>query len=265
LRARRDAELHEDLAKVVVDRAWTEEELRCDLAVSRAARDETRDLQLLRREVAQRARIALARGLSRRAELVARALLPRRRSELLEPRHRSAQVVARFAPLAVAAEELAEQQLGTRVFERTQGRREQIERLVQTRFRVIALGDERPTARKEPERPRLVPVPRPQLVLRKGVLQTVGPSCANCGLEVVGDHVARERRVRDPAVASEAELEHPCRLVEAAVRELEQAKRPTGERLEQARPAFLRSVHCFTRVCPALLFAPLRTCEERED
>src|SRR5215470_6261987 len=76
LRARRDPELREHLAQVVLDRARAEEELSGHLLVRVALADEARDLQLLRRQLVDRARVALARGLPRRPQLTARALRP---------------------------------------------------------------------------------------------------------------------------------------------------------------------------------------------
>src|SRR5262245_15303040 len=74
--ARRDGELGEDLAQVVVDRARAEVELPADLAVGQTVGDEARYLELLRRELAEARGVALARGLAARSQLPARAILP---------------------------------------------------------------------------------------------------------------------------------------------------------------------------------------------
>src|SRR5919204_673410 len=84
LRARRDPELGEDVSQVVVDRPRGQEEVRRDLLVREAVGDEPRDLQLLWRQVVDRARVALPRRLARRAQLGACAFGPRFRAEALE-------------------------------------------------------------------------------------------------------------------------------------------------------------------------------------
>jgi hypothetical protein len=105
---------------VVVDRPRAEEELRRDLPVRRALADEARDLELLRRELVSRAGIPLARRLAARAELAARAFLPRDGAEALEGLQRGAQVPSRLDATA-AAELLAEEQLGAPAVERSIG------------------------------------------------------------------------------------------------------------------------------------------------
>src|SRR5215216_3003198 len=76
LGARGDAELREDLAQVVVDRARAEEQPRRHLLVGGALGDEAHDLNLLRRELVDCARAARAGGLAARSQLDARALGP---------------------------------------------------------------------------------------------------------------------------------------------------------------------------------------------
>src|SRR5436190_9675946 len=66
LAARGDPQLGERLAQVVVDRAGAEEEPRGNLLVRRALADEPGDLQLLRRELVERARTAPTGGLTAR-------------------------------------------------------------------------------------------------------------------------------------------------------------------------------------------------------
>src|SRR4051794_8159006 len=84
LAAGRDAELREDLPHVIVDRARAEEQARGHLLVRRALGHEPRDLQLLRRQLVDRAGGALAGGLAARAQLYACALGPGTGAQQLE-------------------------------------------------------------------------------------------------------------------------------------------------------------------------------------
>src|SRR4051794_8480770 len=78
LGARGDAELRVHLAQVVLDRPPAEEQPRGDLRVAQAVLGhELGDLQLLRREVVERARVALARRLACGPQLRARPFGPR--------------------------------------------------------------------------------------------------------------------------------------------------------------------------------------------
>ena len=79
-----DAELAEDLAQVVVDRAGAEVELCGDLAVGHAARHEAGDLQLLRGELVERRGIAPSCRLAGSAKLSLGAFLPRPRADSAE-------------------------------------------------------------------------------------------------------------------------------------------------------------------------------------
>jgi hypothetical protein len=94
LRARGDAELGEDFAQVVVDRARREEELRRDLLVRKPISDEADDLQLLRSQLVDGAGIALAGCLARGAKLCPCALCPGLSTERVEARKRRAQMLA---------------------------------------------------------------------------------------------------------------------------------------------------------------------------
>ena len=91
------AELAEDLAQVIVDRARAEEQLCRDLAVGHAFGHETGDLQLLRGELVERRRVAPPGRLAGRAEFGRGALLPGRRPDLAEEVRRPAQVPQRLA------------------------------------------------------------------------------------------------------------------------------------------------------------------------
>src|SRR2546423_3435972 len=82
--ARPDAELPIDVPQVVLDRLRAEEEPRGGLARRAPAREEQRDLELLRCQVSEGAGGAAPRRLAGGGELRARKLGPRRGSEPLE-------------------------------------------------------------------------------------------------------------------------------------------------------------------------------------
>src|SRR3954468_8827699 len=102
--ARRDRQLREDAAQVVVDGALAEEQLRRDFPVGGTACDEARDLDLLRRQLVDRARIPLARRLAAGPQLTARTLGPWRRPNALELAQRGSQMVASLHPPARTAQ-----------------------------------------------------------------------------------------------------------------------------------------------------------------
>lgn len=76
------------------------------------------DLQLLRRQLVERGRTALASGLAARAQLVASALGPGAGAQALEPVERGAQMRPRLLAAAVTAQVLAEDELRPRPVER---------------------------------------------------------------------------------------------------------------------------------------------------
>src|SRR3954447_8941116 len=100
---RMNAELPIDVTEVVFDRLGTEEERRGRLARRLPLGEETRDLQLLRREVVERARVAAARRLARGRELRPSLLGPRVRTERLEHRQSLTQLLARADALPRAS------------------------------------------------------------------------------------------------------------------------------------------------------------------
>jgi hypothetical protein len=65
--SRGDSELREHIAEMEVDRPRAEEELRCDLAVGQALRNEARDLELLRGQARLAVRPPRPRVLATRA------------------------------------------------------------------------------------------------------------------------------------------------------------------------------------------------------
>src|SRR5262249_32423752 len=93
-----DAQLLEDLAQVVVDRARAQEQLGGDLPVRCALADEAGDLELLGRELVDGGGIAPARGLAACPELATCSLLPRSGSHALEGLEGGSELDARLPP-----------------------------------------------------------------------------------------------------------------------------------------------------------------------
>ena len=110
--ARRDRQLREDPAQVVVDGALAEEQLRRDVPVGGTACDEAGDLDLLGRQLVDRARIPLAGRLAAGAQLAVRALCPWRRTDALELVQGGSQMLTSLYAPARTAQVLAVEQLG---------------------------------------------------------------------------------------------------------------------------------------------------------
>src|SRR5262249_13588171 len=102
-----DAELGEDAAQGVVDRARADDQLGSRLAVGGPLAHRARDLQLLPRQPIDGARIAPARGLTGGAELAARPLGPERRAQPLELFQRRPERLARLDPASLPPQVLA--------------------------------------------------------------------------------------------------------------------------------------------------------------
>src|SRR5262249_17597283 len=154
LRARGDAELGENLTEVILDRPRAEEQLRGDLLVRLAPRYQTADLELLRRQLGERAHVAAPGRLAGGAKLAVRALLPRPGAEPLEDVGRGAQVLPRLRPPPVAAQELAIQQLGASAVELGVRLGVLLKRRGEQALRLRAVGDEPAAAGEVPLRPR---------------------------------------------------------------------------------------------------------------
>src|SRR4249919_1158540 len=118
LRPRRDLELPEHLVQVVLDRLRAEEELRGDVLVRLPLADQAGDLQLLRRQLVDRARISSTHCLAGRTQLGTRPLRPGLGTELLEAVDRGTQLLASIRTPALAAQELPVQKLRSRPVER---------------------------------------------------------------------------------------------------------------------------------------------------
>ena len=107
-----------------------------------------RDLQLLRRQLPKRARVARARRLARSAQFAGGAVRPQAEAERLERLERSAQPGARVGLALQAAQVLTETQLGARALERYRGPRVQAERLLEPPDRGRGVRRERATPRE---------------------------------------------------------------------------------------------------------------------
>src|SRR3954465_5872796 len=115
LLARADVELGEDLTQVVLDRSGADEELGADLGVGAAVDREPGDLLLLRRQLVERLRRALADALARREQLATGALGERLCPHATERVVRRTQLRPRVHTAALATKPLAVQQLGAGV------------------------------------------------------------------------------------------------------------------------------------------------------
>jgi hypothetical protein len=112
LGSRGDAKLGEHVAKVIVDSTWAQEELGGRLLVRRSPGDEVGDLELLRRELGDGARIPPSCRLARRSKLGTSSLLPRAGPQSLEGVDGPAQLDASVGLAVGASQVLTEQQPG---------------------------------------------------------------------------------------------------------------------------------------------------------
>src|SRR5690606_37380396 len=102
------AELAEHAAQVALDGPRAEEQRRGDVLVGPALGDRERDLQLLRRQVAQAGRGRRRGSGAARPELALGALLPRRRAEPPEDVRGLGEREARLAPPTLAPQPLTD-------------------------------------------------------------------------------------------------------------------------------------------------------------
>src|SRR5262249_46405862 len=110
LHPRGDPELREHVPEVEVDRPRAQEELRGDRLVRRAPGDQLRDLELLRGQPVQRARVVALRSEPAAAQLDPRTLCPRGGAELVERPDRTAELAASLSSLPRPPERLAGQE-----------------------------------------------------------------------------------------------------------------------------------------------------------
>ena len=100
-------ELAVDAGQVVLDRLRTEEDLRPDLPIRQALRDERRDLELLRCQLFSLVELAPRQAFARRAQLGGCGLVPRSSPKLVEYFERCSKVRSRVPPAIRPAEALA--------------------------------------------------------------------------------------------------------------------------------------------------------------
>src|SRR3954451_24774478 len=155
LLARGDAELLVDVPQVVLDGLRTQEDRRGRLAGGLAVGQEARDLALLRRQLIECRRVATARGCAGRRQLGAGLIGPRRRAEALERLERRVQLVARADALARAPQARPVGQPRARGLEHVRRPRVQLERPLEARLHLVAVGPQPAAALRARQRPRL--------------------------------------------------------------------------------------------------------------
>ena len=225
------AELAVDVAQVVVDGLRAEEQLRRRLARRVALGEHERDLELARRQLVERARVALARRLAGGEQLGPGALRPRRRAELVEGVDGAAQLLARLHAPARAPQPLAVAQARAGLLEAVGRQRVQAERLLEAGAQLRRAGEQAAAARQPRERPRLALGGRALGELVEpagGVLDAVDP---HQRLDQLGDR--RHVGVGDAALG-----EQPLLLLQQRDRRLDPAEPELelGERVERPQP-----------------------------
>src|SRR5262249_36339813 len=138
LRARRDLELGEDAPQVGVDRPGRQEQLRCDLLVREPLGHVARDLELLRRELVDGARVALPPRLAGGAKLVPGPLCPGLGFQLLETLERGTELGSRVDSTLLPAQVLTEEEMDAGDVEGAR-RVRQLERLCVALCRLVPL------------------------------------------------------------------------------------------------------------------------------
>src|SRR4051812_34080200 len=152
--ARMDSELPIHVTQVVLDRLGTEEKRRGSLTRGLPLGEETRDLQLLRREVVERARVAAASGLARGRKLRASLLGPRARAERFEHPQSLAQLLARSDALPRTSEARAASQARDSALESVGRQRMEPQRFREHPIgRDTVLGEQRTATQRACERP----------------------------------------------------------------------------------------------------------------
>jgi hypothetical protein len=134
------AQLCEHVAQVEIDRSRAEEQLRGYVTVGQATPDEADDLDLLRGEVVHRGRVSLAGGLARSPQLLSGPIGPWNGTDLLERLESRAQVGPRIDPATRPPQILAESQLGARTVDTMVGSAMQLNRTLELRRSVRAVG-----------------------------------------------------------------------------------------------------------------------------
>ena len=137
--------------QVPLDRARTEEQLGTDLRVGEPVAGEPGDLLLLRREILARLERTLAQLRTGGDQLALGALGERLHPDLGEHLLGGPQPLARLAGTTVAAQPLAEDQMCTGELN-ARIPAQSVDRLVISGFGIVALAEQRPTARLDAER-----------------------------------------------------------------------------------------------------------------
>src|SRR5215207_3973403 len=202
-----DSELAIRVAQVVLDGLGAEEQLRRRLARGVPAREHERDLELLRRQVVERAGVAPPRALAGRQQLRVCALAPRRGAERLEGLGGGAELLAGLHPVSRAAQALTEAQARARRLEAIGRGGVELEGVGEERAECVRAGEQGPGTGESRQRPRL-----PLATGRDGepaerVLDVRFPSCPHRNLDLLGNR-------RDVGVGDTELGEHPALLVE---------------------------------------------------
>src|SRR6267154_4542148 len=118
LATRGDAELSKNVRQVKPDSPRAQEELCSDVPIAQALRSETRDVQLLWRELVDRRLVSSGERDSRRTQLGPRSLHPRVSTQLIEHLQGDPQLPSGLGLEALPAEPLSVLEPGLRELER---------------------------------------------------------------------------------------------------------------------------------------------------
>src|SRR3954454_15936020 len=154
--ARADPELGEHLPEVPFDGARAEEQLGADLGVSSALSCQPCDVRLLRRQLVARLVAALAHRLAGGQQLTACAFGEPVGAHRREHLVRRAQLRTRIAPAVLTAQPLAVEQMAARELGAEPPAAQPVNRFAIEAVGCVALAQQRPGTRLEPEPP--VPV-----------------------------------------------------------------------------------------------------------
>jgi hypothetical protein len=214
---------------VVLDGLRADEELRRYRLVRRALADEPGDLQLLRRELGQRAEVALAGGLAGRAQLAARTVGPRRCAETVEAVDGVAQVPAGVdAPLG-AAQVLAVVQLDAGAIERPRSL-EPRDRGLEVRLGFLGRRrGERPAVGQHRRRPRGRRADDPVAEQGDSRFDDVGAMDAHRRLDTIPRAQDRSHRMTEARAHLERRDQADKRLLPAARADVQLGQRPRSQ------------------------------------
>src|SRR5262245_47816307 len=212
-----------------VDRARREKQLRRDFLVGEPLGDEPRDLELLGRELGDRAGVSLARGLSRGSQLRPCPLGPGDGAERLERLERGSKVGARLDALAVPSQVFAVEQVSPRPVERAAALRVQAKRLGEIGLAVLAFRQQRSAARGERKRPGRGAGTRKALEHEERLARDLLAACARRRLNEVGGRNEHEVGMAKTGWRLAEGLKSSGRVVGPALSEVEEREPPLGE------------------------------------